>query len=124
MKYLLTIFLLFPFFFTIISLLILKKIGFSNSKALGFAADMTTPFLVISLPIIVKSIWEWRITAIMLSILLVIAIIFTFLEWRSQKEIDIPQLLKKLWRAYFLLLSMMYIVLMIVGFVYWVINYI
>ena len=124
MKYLLAIFLLFPFFFTVMSLLILKKIGLSKPKAIGFAADLTTPFLIISLPIIVKSIWEWRITAIMLGILLVIAIIFTFFEWRSQKEIDIPLLLKKIWRAFFLLLSVVYIILMIVGFVYWIINYI
>ena len=123
MKYLLAVFLLFPFFFTIISLFLLKKIGFSQSKALGYATDLTTPILFIALPIIVKSIWGWSIGAILLGVLLVIAIVLTYIEWRSQKEIDIPLLLKKIWRAYFLLLSVMYIVLMIVGIVYWIINY-
>jgi len=123
MKYLLAVFLLFPFFFTIISLFLLKKIGFSRSKALGYATDLTTPILFIALPIVVKSIWGWSIGAILLGVLLVIAIVFTYFEWRSQKEIDIPLLLKKIWRAYFLLLSVMYIVLMIVGIVYWIINY-
>ena len=123
MKYLLAVFLLFPFFFTIISLFLFKKIGFSQSKALGYATDLTTPILFIALPIVVKSIWGWSIGAILLGVLLVIAIVFTYFEWRSQKEIDIPLLLKKIWRAYFLLLSVMYIVLMIVGIVYWIINY-
>ena len=123
MKYLLAIFLLFPFFFTIMSLFVLRMIGFSKSKAVGFAADLTTPFIMITLPIIVKSVWGWSISAIMLSVLLVIAIVFTYVEWRSQKEIEIPLLLKKIWRAYFLLLSILYIILMIVGFVYWIINY-
>ena len=123
MKYLLAIFLLFPFFLTVISITILKKFGFSPSKAFGFAADLTTPFFIITLPIIVKSIWEWRVGAVLICILLVVAIIFTFIEWRSQKEINIPLLLKKIWRSYFLLLSILYIVLMIAGFIYWLIHY-
>ena len=123
MKYLLAIFLLFPFFLTVISITIFKKIGFSSSKAFGIAADLTTPFFIIALPIIVKSIWKWSIGAILMCILLVVAIIFTFIEWRSQKEINIPLLLKKIWRSYFLLLSILYIVIMIAGFVYWLIHY-
>ena len=123
MKYLLAIFLFFPFFFTIISLFVLKKIGLSKPKAFGVAADLTTPFFVIALPIIAKSIWGWSFSTILLGVLLIVAIIFTYFEWRTQKEIDIPLLLKKIWRSYFLLLSILYIVLMIVGLVYWIINY-
>ena len=123
MKYLLAIFLFFPFFFTILSLFILKKIGLSKAKAFGFAADLTTPFFIIALPIIAKSIWGWSFSAILLGVLLIVAIIFTYFEWRTQKEINIPLLLKKIWRSYFLLLSILYIVLMIVGIVYWIINY-
>ena len=123
MKYLLAIFLLFPFFLTVISMALLKKMGLSSTKALGIASDLTTPFFIIAIPIIVKSIWEWSIDAILISMLLVVAIVFTYIEWRSQKEIDIPLLLKKIWRSYFLLLSIFYIVLMIVGFVYWIIHY-
>ena len=123
MKYLIAVFLFFPFFFTIISLVILKKIGLSKSKAIGIAADLTTPFIIIALPIIVNSIWGWSFSAILLGVLLVIAIIFTYIEWRTQKEINIPLLLRKIWRSYFLLLSILYIVLMIAGFLYWIINY-
>ena len=123
MKYLLAIFLLFPFFLTVISMALLKKMGLSSTKALGIASDLTTPFFIIAIPIIVKSIWEWSIDAILISMLLVVAIIFTYIEWPSQKEINIPLLLKKIWRSYFLLLSIFYIVLMIVGFVYWIIHY-
>ncbi len=123
MKYLLAIFLLFPFIFTMISLFILKKIGFSKSKAFGLAVDLTTPFLVITLPIIAKTIWGWSVSAILLGVLLIVAIIYTFIEWRVQKEIEIPLLLKKIWRTYFLLLSILYIVFMIAGFVYWIVNY-
>lgn len=123
MKYLIAVFLFFPFFFTIISLVILKKIGLSKSKAIGVAADLTTPFIIIALPIIVNSIWGWSFSAILVGVLLVVAIIFTYIEWRTQKEINIPLLLKKIWRSYFLLLSILYIVLMIAGLVYWIINY-
>ena len=123
MKYLIAIFLFFPFFFTIISLFVLKKIGLSKAKALGLAADLTTPFFIIALPIIAKSIWGWSFSTILFGVLLIVAIIFTYIEWRTQKEINIPLLLKKIWRSYFLLLSIFYIVLMIVGFVYWIIHY-
>ena len=123
MKYLLAIFLFFPFFFTIISLFVLKKFGLSKAKAFGLAADLTTPFFIIALPIIAKSIWGWRFSTILFGVLLIVAIIFTYFDWRTQKEINIPLLLKKIWRSYFLLLSILYIILMIIGFVYWIINY-
>ena len=35
---------------------------------------------IITLPIIVKSIWEWSFSAILVGVLLVVAIIFTYIE--------------------------------------------
>ena len=124
MKYIIAIFLIVPFFFTCISFLVLKKMKFTKSTATGLAADVTTPLLIISIPIIFHAIWAKNIIIYLIGILLIIAIIFTYIAWRTTKEIDIPVLLRKIWRAYFLLLSLAYIALMIVGLIYWMVRYI
>lgn len=112
-----------PFLFTFILNWGLRKIGLSKNKSLGYAADCTTPFLLISLPVIFEAIWGFSITVIFYSFLIFIAIIFTYIDWRSKKEIHIVPLLKKIWRFYFLFFVLFYGILMIVGFIYWIIQY-
>ena len=123
MKWVIVIFLIIPFLFTVILNFVLRKMGLSKNKAFSLAADCTTPLFLISLPVIFKSIWGFSINAIFYAILIFIAIIFTYLEWRSKKEIHIVPLFKKIWRFYFLLFVLLYGIFMIVGFIYWIIQY-
>lgn len=123
MKWIIIIFLIMPFLFTYILNWVLRKIGLSKNKSLSFAADCTTPFLLFSLPVIFKAIWGFSITVIFYAVLIFIAIIFTYIDWRSKKEIHIVPLLKRIWRFYFLFFIFLYVIFMIVGFIYWIIEY-
>ena len=123
MKWVIVIFLIIPFLFTVILNFVLRKMGLSKNKSFSLAADCTTPLFLISLPVIFKSIWGFSINGIFYAILIFIAIIFTYLEWRSKKEIHIVPLFKKIWRFYFLLFVLLYGIFMIVGFIYWIIQY-
>jgi len=51
------------------------------------------------------------------------AMIFTYIDWRTKKEIEVKSLLKKIWRFQFLVLSTAYIVICIVGVIQSVIEY-
>ena len=91
--------------------------------AFGFAADVTTVFLFVSVPLIIKSIWDVNVYILVLVVAIVIAIVFTYMEWRKSKEIYIPQLLKRIWRMYFILLIGLYIGLLIMGMVVYIIRF-
>ena len=54
---------------------------------------------------------------------IVIAIIYTYIEWRKSKEIYISQILRRIWRMYFILLIGLYFVLLITGMVVYIIRF-
>lgn len=106
---------IFPIFVFILALVIGRGLKFTKHKAIGLAADVTTFMLLFSVPLAVRSLWEMSIWILMLVVLLVIAIILTYLDWRVKKEIEVRPLLKKIWRVYFLLLSITYLAIWIIG---------
>ena len=54
----------------------------------------------------------------------VLATIFTYVDWRTKKEIEVMPLLKKLWRVYFILLGTLYFVVWVAGLTYSIIAYV
>ncbi|ACA39029.1 conserved hypothetical protein [Lysinibacillus sphaericus C3-41] len=51
------------------------------------------------------------------------AMIFTYIDWRTKKEIEVKPLLKKIWRFLFLLLSTAYAVICIIGVIQSLVDY-
>lgn len=84
-------------------------------KAIGLAADITTFLLLFSIPIALQAVWNIGILMPMLIVVLVIAIVFTYVDWRTKKELEVKPLMKKIWRFYFLLFSITYFIIWIVG---------
>ena len=123
MRWVIALFLIIPIAFTFILYWLLRKIGLSKNKSFGYASDCTTPLFIISLPIIFHTIWGYSIHLVFYTSLIVFAIIMTYIEWRSKKEIHIVPLLKKIWRFYFLFFMLLYVIFMIVGLVYWMFQY-
>ena len=118
MKYVLALLIFFPFIMTFVSFVILKFFGMKKKQRARLAADLTTPFLIISIPLIFQAVWDIPFLLIFIALLMILAIVITYKEWRKVKEIQIPKLLKRIWRAYFLGGSAAYIVLLIVGILY------
>ena len=83
--------------------------------AFGFGADVTTFILFFSVPLAIHSIWGTSLFLPVIIIALLIALGFTYVDWRTKKEIEVPVLLKKIWRVYFILLSVMYLVTWLIG---------
>lgn len=114
-QFLLAIIILCPILAFIAVLLVCRKLRLNKYKAIGFAADITTGLLVFSIPIAMQGLWDIDVMVPMLIVVLMIAIIFTYIDWRTKKEVEVKPLLKKIWRLYFLLFSMTYFIIWVVG---------
>lgn len=95
LAFLIAIIIICPLIALIITYFICRKLRFSNVKAFGLAADIATLLLFFSVPIAVASIWSVSIVIPLIIIAIFIAITFTYIDWRTKKEIVVPQLLKK-----------------------------
>lgn len=115
LQFILASIIVFPIIAFLIMLIICRKLKINKHKAIGLAADVTTLILIFSVPIAIHSLWELSIWIPMLVVLLVVAIIITYTDWRTKKEIEVRQLLKKIWRVDFLLLSLAYFTVWLVG---------
>lgn len=114
-QFLLAIIILCPILAFIAVLLIGRKLRLNKYKAIGLAADITTGLLFFSIPIAMQGLWDIGVMLPMLIVVLMIAIIFTYIDWRTKKEVEVKPLLKKIWRLYFLLFSMTYFIIWVVG---------
>ncbi len=122
-QYLLSIIIFFPIILFFITYFIIRKRKKSKVKAFGIASDLTTLVLFFSVPLSISSLWEKNYNVVVFIIALIIAIVFTYIDWRTKKEIEILRLLKKVWRLYFILLTMAFLVIWIVGLIQSIIEY-
>lgn len=88
----------------------------------GFSADITTLLLFIAVPYLVEEVWQYSIYIIVIIVAIIIALVMTFVEWRTKKEIEVPKLMRKVWRIYFVILTTMYVAVIIAAFTYFVIQ--
>lgn len=104
-----------PLIALVLTYIICRKMRIKKMYAVGFSADVTTFILFFSVPLAFKSIWGMSFSLYIIIIALLIAITLTYIDWRTKKEIDVPLLLKKIWRIYFILLSILYISAWLIG---------
>ncbi|WP_342509268.1 DUF3397 family protein [Sporosarcina sp. FSL K6-2383] len=115
--------LLFPYVVTLIFLIVMRKRGRAPSSVIGLAADITTPVLFITVYIIFRTIIGEGAGVYIVGVALLIAIVSVVLERMKVKEFQITRLLRKTWRLYFLVLTVSYILLMLIGIIMKVIEY-
>ena len=107
--------LLCPLIVLLLTFMICRKLRIKKTYAFGFGADVTTFILFFSVPLAIHSIWEVSLFLLIIIVALLIALGFTYVDWRTKKEIDVPVLFKKIWRVYFILLSVMYLGTWLIG---------
>lgn len=113
-----------PFVVTLAFLIIRKKLGKSPATGIGLAADVTTPLLFLAVYIISRTIVGEGVEVYVAGIALIIAIVYAVIERLKVKEFQILRLLRKIWRLYFLILLSAYFVLIGVGLVLKIIDYV
>ncbi|MFJ8099078.1 DUF3397 domain-containing protein [Lysinibacillus sp. NPDC096212] len=112
-----------PILLFVIVYLISRKVKIRGTHAFGVASDVTTVCLFFSVPLAIGVLWHVNVSALLITLAIMMAMIFTYIDWRTKKEIEVKSLLRKIWRFQFLLLSTAYIVICIVGVIQSVIEY-
>ncbi|MGE8033807.1 hypothetical protein B1B04_02535 [Lysinibacillus sp. KCTC 33748] len=112
-----------PFLLFMIVYLFGRKVKIRGTHAFGVASDVTTLCLYFSVPLAISVLWNVDVSALLVTLTVVMAIIFTYIDWRTKKEIEVKPLLRKIWRFQFLVLSTAYIVICLVGVIRSVIEY-
>lgn len=112
-----------PILLFIIVYLIGRKVKIRGTHAFGAASDVTTFCLFFSVPLAIGVLWSVNVGVLLVMLALTMAMIFTYIDWRTKKEIEVKPLLKKIWRFQFLVLSTAYVVICVVGIIQSVIEY-
>ncbi|MGE7927186.1 DUF3397 domain-containing protein [Lysinibacillus xylanilyticus] len=112
-----------PILLFVIVYLISRKVKIRGTHAFGVASDLTTLCLFFSVPLAIGVLWSVNVSALLVTLAIMMAMVFTYIDWRTKKEIEVKSLLKKIWRFQFLVLSTAYIVICIVGVIQSVIEY-
>ncbi|WP_460011204.1 DUF3397 domain-containing protein [Lysinibacillus sp. CTST325] len=112
-----------PILLFVIVYLISRKVKIRGTHAFGVASDVTTVCLFFSVPLAIGVLWNVNVSALLVTLAIMMAMIFTYIDWRTKKEIEVKSLLRKIWRFQFLVLSTAYIVICIVGVIRSVIEY-
>jgi len=112
-----------PILLFMIVYLIGRKVKIRGTHAFGAASDVTTFCLFFSVPLAIGVLWSVNVGVLLVMLALTMAMIFTYIDWRTKKEIEVKPLLKKIWRFQFLVLSTAYVVICVVGIIQSVIEY-
>ena len=100
-----------------------RKINIKGTHAFGAASDVTTFCLFFSVPLAIGAVWQINVGIFLVIVAIFMAMIFTYVEWRTKKEIEVMALLRKVWRFLFLLLSASYIIICVVGIIQSLVEY-
>lgn len=112
-----------PIVLFIIVYLISRKVKIRGTHAFGVASDVTTFCLFFSVPLGIGVLWQINVGGLLVILAIMMAMIFTYIDWRTKKEIEVKPLLKKIWRFLFLLLSTAYAVICIIGVIQSLVDY-
>lgn len=100
-----------------------RKVKIRGTHAFSAASDITTLCLFFSVPLAIGVLWHINVGALLVMLAIMLAIIFTYIDWRTKKELEVKPLLKKIWRFLFLILSTAYVVICLVGVIQSIIEY-
>jgi hypothetical protein len=97
--------------------LISYRLSNDRKKSFHRMVDYSTIFFIISVYTMVYVIWERSLLLPFLMLLITIAMVFAFLQWKYTQDIQLGKLLKGFWRFNFLLFFAGYCGLLIFGLV-------
>ena len=87
----------------------------NNKKAVRLSADVTTLFLILAVHYAVIALFEQSYLWIIIIILVLLATIILFMQYKVREEVDLKRVFTSFWRASFLLFSVSYFLLAVIG---------
>ncbi|KAA0548036.1 DUF3397 domain-containing protein [Bacillus sp. BGMRC 2118] len=86
-----------------------------KKRAFQYSVDVTTFFLIFSVNYLGQVIFNVSFVSYILIFILLIAIIFLFLQWKVNEEVKFTKVVKGVWRCNFLFFLVFHFGLMIYG---------
>lgn len=106
----------------IIVFIIGKAVLKNHRSAVHLAVDVTTFFLIISVHYLIVTIWGKSFLWLLLLVLLLVGMMYAVFYWKTKDEMDVMKIARGFWRASFLLFLSAYVVLLMYGMIYRIIN--
>ncbi|NSL50769.1 DUF3397 domain-containing protein [Calidifontibacillus erzurumensis] len=104
-----------PIFAILIVYWVTRWITHSKKKSFHLSVDISTLFFITAVHYLIIAIWGQSFLWIILLLLIVIASVFVFLQWKMNNEIIFKKVWKGFWRFNFLVFSFGYFTLIIYG---------
>ena len=117
LQILLSLIVIVPYLLTVVLFILVKVSGQSSVRSFRIAADVTVPFLFVSVSVLLRMILHIHAEIFLIAGVLVSGIGFAVAERIRSKEFRIKYMFRNLWRMLFLILSVVYIVLLLLGVV-------
>ena len=92
-----------------------KRMVRNNKKAVRLSADVTTIFLILAVHYAVIALFEHSYLWIIIIILILLATSILFIHYKVREEVDLKRVFTSFWRASFLLFSISYFLLVVIG---------
>lgn len=106
---------IFPLIGYLIAFVVLKLVLKNHRKAVLLAIDITTLIMIFSVHHLVKVIFNQSFFWLIVIIMLFFAAILVLYVYKTKGEIEYEKIFKSIWRMYFLILLVMYVLLMLIG---------
>jgi hypothetical protein len=106
-----------PIFTFYLIYLVSVKTTKNKRKSIKLAVDTSAIFFIIAVYFISYEIWSQSLLWLIITLIIVVAMIFTIIHWKVSEDIQLDKLLKGFWRFNFLLFVFMYLVLSVYGLV-------
>ena len=87
----------------------------NNKKAVKLSADVTTIFLILAVHYAVIALFDHSYLWIIIIILILLATVILFMQYKVREEVDLKRVFTSFWRASFLLFSVSYFLLAVIG---------
>lgn len=117
LQFLLSLIVIVPYFLTMVLFVIVKVSGYSSVRSFRIAADVTVPFLFLSVSVLLRMITGIQAGVFLIVGVLIAGIGFAIAERIRSKKFRMKYMFRNLWRMLFLILSLLYIVLLLLGVV-------
>ncbi|MFN7250949.1 MAG: DUF3397 domain-containing protein [Anaerobacillus sp.] len=106
-----------PIFAFYLIYLVSVKTTKNKRKSIKLAVDTSAILFIIAVYFISYEIWSQSLLWLIITLIIVVAMIFTIIHWKVSEDIQLDKLLKGFWRFNFLLFVFMYLILSFYGLV-------
>lgn len=106
-----------PIFAFYLIYLVSVKTTKNKKKSIKLAVDTSAILFVIAVYFISYEIWSQSLLWLIITLIIIVAMLFTIIHWKVSEDIQLDKLLKGFWRFNFLLFFFMYLLLSVYGLV-------